>query len=89
MGHCYYSMRDLYATCKSFRWMLALECICVEKTDYYHYLITRNINGQSHGMFYNINKYIIEYALFEYGIQTYTNTRCQYQIKNYNQPYNN
>lgn len=87
MGHCYYSIRDLYATCKSFQWMLTLECVCVEKGKDYHYIVTRNINGNAHGMFYDINKFVVEYALFEDGIQTYISTRCKHNLSYYNKNY--
>lgn len=82
MGHCYYDVRNLYATCKSFQWMLTkLECICVEKNIYYHHITTRNINGKANGMFFNINHYIVEYALFKNGIEKYSITRCKEKIK--------
>jgi hypothetical protein len=74
---CYYPLRNLYATCKSFRYLSELEYICIEEGELYYDIITRNINGVAHGMVYNgtYNTGILGYSLYENGIAIKENYR--------------
>lgn len=66
---CYYPLRNLYATCSSFKWLSELEYICIEEGEFYSNIVSRNINGLNHGMEYNgtIETGILGYSLYDNG----------------------
>jgi hypothetical protein len=70
----YYPLHYLYATCKAFQWLLNKEFIHIDTGEYYSHIVTKNINGQWNGMFYNFNKKIYGYAYYHHNKYTYKNT---------------
>lgn len=50
----YYPLRNLYATCKAFKWLEKYECVCAENGEFYWNITTKNINGKYNGMHYNL-----------------------------------
>lgn len=75
----YYPLHYLYATCKSFKWLLEKEFIHLDMGELHAHIVTKNINGQRGGMFYNFNRKIYGYAYYKHGKYTYQNTQsCDY-----------
>lgn len=61
----YYPLFCLYATCKSFGWLLEKEFIHVDTGDFYSNIVTKNIKGKCNGMFYQYNENIYGFALYK------------------------
>lgn len=64
----YYPLRNLYATCKAFKWLETYECVMMECGEFYWNILTRKITGQYHGMLYNLgSKGIIGVSSYQHG----------------------
>lgn len=77
----FYPLYYLYATCKSFEWLLTKEFIHVYiEGEYRAHIATKNIQGKRNGMSYNFNDRIYGYAYYECGQCVYQNT-CNYDYR--------
>lgn len=78
-----YSMRNLYATCKAFKWMLQMECVCLECGEYRWNITTTDINGKLQGMYYDFcTKGINGYIYYVGGKMKHENVKSIYPFGN-------
>lgn len=74
----YYPIRNLYATCKFFKWLSELEYVCVEIGEFHADIVSVNINGVFNGMLYNGTIYngVFGYASYINGKIIEENILC-------------
>lgn len=74
----HYPMWNLYATCKSFRWMIEIVCfrLCLDES-----IITTTINNVYHGLHYDIRYNDLDY--YEYG-KWISTEKCNKEIMKQN-----